>query len=58
MEVEGNADGGRLSSPEYDGNLINSYNYEYDMRIYVGSNKQKFNVHIDTGSNILILLSS
>lgn len=46
------------STPDLDTDIINDENWKYEATIYVGSDKQAFNVHMDTGSNKLIMLST
>lgn len=46
----------RLRSSQFDVNIQNAQNIEYNLDIYVGSNNELFKVQMDTGSNKLILI--
>lgn len=47
-----------LGAPNIDKNIVNDHNFGYYLGLYVGSNRQQFSVHIDTGSHKLILMDS
>jgi hypothetical protein len=47
-----------VGAPDSSIPVTNNENYAYMGNVYMGSNKQKFLVHLDTGSNKLLVFDS